>query len=1377
MTKRAGGESASGEVQATGHPGLREEVAWVAAWVSVVSLSLWLSQLSLVALVTAAVGAAVWGWEVRREGRRWGLVSLVVLALAVIVAGVVHVRLRAIATEWPTLQRQLEGRAARALNGELDGLVTHGERAVAALGRGLEIDGEEDVSRLFSRLELIRRAEGLSALAVFDQRGDPIAWSGEHRGEIPVAVRRGSSPYVFYEGPLFSYIYFVYPLRAGGTAVAAVLLESSLQTSDDAQPFAARFAEARGLLPVFTYPNRAACPSIWDWSVDRAILSTCFTTLTQQAWWTRVQTRGRWEVGTLLIIAMALLSVRWYRRRMPAPGLPVGLMTISLLLMPLGNMLGTEELFSTSQFVLPIRLPWDVSLGVLLLLLVGGSVWILTRAGSGRARRWRIPWWAQAVLVAVYFPLALRLIRASTGELIASRAGGGLVLQLTTTLLLALPLYLLLLHGRKGLWKRVEPATLGGIGVALSAALAVGAMLVNRPVSPAPAWAMLWAVPYALIAIALPHLSPRYRPVRAWMAAGLVAASCALPALWGWHVEAKLRSAEREISRLGTEANPYLDFRLRTFAEKARGFAEEGETGVNLLYHSWVESKLAEEGYEARLTIWQGGSILDELRLTQLSDTMASMVPLMVERNDDIQEPVVQLHTKVEGLHYLLLVPLPGGRILSVAVPPRSRLGGATPLARFLHPDDGPEPGSTVRSLYLVPSEEPVADSIAAAAGPRPRVEWLPTEMGWRSEARARYPSGWMRAHLFVRTSTVPLLLIRGLLVTAALAGAMFLFWMVARLICGDLGEVPAFRRERLRSFRGRLTLTLFAFFLIPAGIFSFVAYRAVAREVILSAEGFARRAVEQTVDNLSPGAPLWNVAAEVGSDLLLYRRGSLRVAAAQEIIDLGLFDTWLPPAVHLAFTSGEDLEEVDRRQLGENDYLVAYRRLDPEVVLAAPIPLARDDIALRQSEFRDIALLLSLLGAGLSVVLSFFVGRALTRPIDELSRAAATIGAGNLQVSLPESRQDEFGGVYRSFNRMANRLRKARAALIRETRRTETIVAEAATGVLALDAEADVELVNPRAAEILQGTLEVGMPLPRTSPALRAVADALGDFWRSGSLEAGAELEVESRILRLRMRRLTSPAGPAGAVIALEDVTSEVRTARVLAWGEMARQVAHEIKNPLTPIKLSVQHLRRAFQDGRSDYAMILDRNVESILREIDRLGEIARAFSRFGTPDSTVEGLEAVDVARVVAETLTLYRGTGQGIRYELDVNGSDGVMAVARIGELKEVLVNLLENAREAVGEEGEIRVTVSGGNGDERVEVAVADTGEGIPEDLLARVFDPHFSTRTSGTGLGLAIVRRMVESWGGEVVAESESGVGTTMRVLMPRANGGDWVNG
>src|SRR5690606_40809300 len=126
------------------------------------------------------------------------------------------------------------------------------------------------------------------------------------------------------------------------------------------------------------------------------------------------------------------------------------------------------------------------------------------------------------------------------------------------------------------------------------------------------------------------------------------------------------------------------------------------------------------------------------------------------------------------------------------------------------------------------------------------------------------------------------------------------------------------------------------------------------------------------------------------------------------------------------------------------------------------------------------------------------------------------------------------------------------------------------------------VELVNPRATEVLGAALTVGAPLPRRGALLTALADAVEDFWRSSAPEAGMELEIEGRIVRLRLRRLTEAQEPRGAVVALEDVTAEVRSARVLAWGEMARQVAHEIKNPLTPIKLSVQHLRRAFADGR---------------------------------------------------------------------------------------------------------------------------------------------------------------------------------------------------
>ncbi|MBW3630175.1 MAG: HAMP domain-containing protein, partial [Gemmatimonadetes bacterium] len=514
----------------------------------------------------------------------------------------------------------------------------------------------------------------------------------------------------------------------------------------------------------------------------------------------------------------------------------------------------------------------------------------------------------------------------------------------------------------------------------------------------------------------------------------------------------------------------------------------------------------------------------------------------------------------------------------------------------------------------------------------------------------------------------------------------------------------------------------------------------------------------------------LARLGAEVGTDLLVYRNGALANAAAPEVLALGLFDSWLPPQVYLTFRGGEELEDWEIRRLGPNDYVVGYRRFNETSVFAAPVPLAEGEIRRRETEFRDIALLMMLLGGGLSVVLSLVVGSALTRPIEQLSRAAAAIGGGNLAVQLTEERHDEFGTVYRSFNRMARRLGRARTALEQETRRTETIVAEAATGVLALDGDGRLELVNPRAAEILGTNLDSDATLPRSNALLAAVADAVREFRASNEAEAGREIQMDGRIVRLRLRRLT----PSGTVVALEDVTAEIRTTRVLAWGEMARQVAHEIKNPLTPIKLAVQHLRRAYLDGRADYREILDRNVDAILEEIDRLSEIARAFSRFGTPPAAASELESVDVARAVQDTLALYRGGGEGIRFSSHIDGLDGVRAVGRMGELKEVLVNLLENARDAVDSGGEIRVEVSTAEPG-WVDITVADTGEGIPSDLLPRIFEPHFSTRTSGTGLGLAIVRRLVESWGGEATAESESGVGTRVRIRLKKDGEGDSV--
>jgi two-component system, NtrC family, nitrogen regulation sensor histidine kinase NtrY len=242
---------------------------------------------------------------------------------------------------------------------------------------------------------------------------------------------------------------------------------------------------------------------------------------------------------------------------------------------------------------------------------------------------------------------------------------------------------------------------------------------------------------------------------------------------------------------------------------------------------------------------------------------------------------------------------------------------------------------------------------------------------------------------------------------------------------------------------------------------------------------------------------------------------------------------------------------------------------------------------------------------------------------------------------------------------------------------------------------------------------------------------------------------------VQARLTRLSS----GGAVLTLDDVTDLARAQRVLAWGEMARQVAHEIKNPLTPIRLGVQHLQRARADARADFDEILERNARRILAEIDRLDAIARSFSRYGTAPAGPADASTADVGAVARDVVELERlGRGE-VEWRLTMADAP-LVAVARAEELHEVLLNVLENARLADARQVELRVAPSDG----RVRVEVADDGRGIPADVLPRIFEPHFSTRTSGSGLGLATSRRLVESWGGEIGIRSVEGEGTVVRI-------------
>jgi two-component system nitrogen regulation sensor histidine kinase NtrY len=379
------------------------------------------------------------------------------------------------------------------------------------------------------------------------------------------------------------------------------------------------------------------------------------------------------------------------------------------------------------------------------------------------------------------------------------------------------------------------------------------------------------------------------------------------------------------------------------------------------------------------------------------------------------------------------------------------------------------------------------------------------------------------------------------------------------------------------------------------------------------------------------------------------------------------------------------------------------------------------------------------------------------------LRDAAVAVGRGEPVPPLPRTVPQEFAPVFSAFERMAADVRAGREALEDARRRTARVLANVATGVVALDQALCVTVANRRAEELLGVALPAGQSAARVAPPTWApVWDAVVAYQRRavGGAEAIADYEfaIGGRQIRVQLAALDG----GGCVVALDDATELARAARVLAWGEMARQVAHEIKNPLTPIRLGVQHLLRAGPRS-ADFDTTLRQTAERILGEIDHLDAIARAFSRFGAPPAEAPPLEPVDLHRTAQEVVELYalgRGAGEGDGVEFSVAGAAGAPVRARAAEVKEVLVNLLENARQAGAGRVVVRVEAEGGR------VVVEDDGRGIPPAELGRVFEPTFSTTTSGSGLGLAIARRLVESWGGHITLTSRVGRGTSVMITL-----------
>jgi len=508
-----------------------------------------------------------------------------------------------------------------------------------------------------------------------------------------------------------------------------------------------------------------------------------------------------------------------------------------------------------------------------------------------------------------------------------------------------------------------------------------------------------------------------------------------------------------------------------------------------------------------------------------------------------------------------------------------------------------------------------------------------------------------------------------------------------------------------------------------------------------------------------------------------------------------------LPPAVLEQAAVGDvvvltsDTEDRVRALVRLDNFIDAYlfvgRLVDPRVLEYLEQTRAAVDeyqsLELRRSGiqvtfaviFGVVALLLLL--AAVWVGLSF--ANSLAAPISRLIRAADRVRAGDLTARVPEAAgEDELDNLSRAFNRMTDQLGSQRSELVQANsqldqrrRFTEAVIAGVSAGVIGLDEQGRITLPNRSAVDFIDAEPEelIGRPLigvlPEVAGLLAGAATA-----PERPVDAQVELHRQGRThtLHVRVAAQLQAGRIVGFVVTFDDITELLAAQRKAAWAEIARRIAHEIKNPLTPIRLSADRLRRKYLPQITKDATAFEASTETIVRQVDNIGRLINEFSAFARMPAPVFSWE--QAAEMVRQAVHLQQGARPEIRFETQLPAGD-VQLYCDARQVAQALTNLLQNAVESVlgrvAQEGETLppgwVLVSLSETDGQCVIEVHDNGHGLPDEPAERLTQPYVTRRVGGTGLGLAIVKKIMEEHGGSLILRNRAAGGACVGLAFP----------
>ena len=454
---------------------------------------------------------------------------------------------------------------------------------------------------------------------------------------------------------------------------------------------------------------------------------------------------------------------------------------------------------------------------------------------------------------------------------------------------------------------------------------------------------------------------------------------------------------------------------------------------------------------------------------------------------------------------------------------------------------------------------------------------------------------------------------------------------------------------------------------------------------------------------------------------------------------------------------------------------ITGYQQL---VMLKAPIKFSLIIMLL-------IITLLVLFGA---IWFGFYIARSLTGPINKLAEATRRVADGDMDFIVEKEADDEMGMLVDSFNSMtaeilaSNRqlaqthkaLRDSNEVSEQRRRYLETILENVAAGVIALDEHNKITTINRFAEELLaiEPAAFLGRDfhdaLPRQHVLI--VESFIRELLTSGKATIERHLRItirpgETLSLQINLTRMMDDRRQhIGFVIVFDNLTNLEKAQRLAAWQEVARRIAHEIKNPLTPIQLSAQRLRKRYLDSIGDNRDIFDQCTATIVNQVDEIKKLVSEFSDFARMPKLRK--ERKDLGQLIQGVAVLYQEAHRHLTIDCRIDPATPAFLFDGV-QIKRVLINLLDNAVSVLGDGGAIVITLEYNRSAGRVRMLVADDGPGIPDEVKARLFEPYFSTRKSGTGLGLAIAHTIVSEHGGTIRAADNSPAGAVFAVELP----------